>query len=171
MLMGDMLIESKNLIILIFLMNFMQPRQRCALSKTNSIYSCYFFSLLTACCLFFLPGITNSPTLITSLEPCKRRVTASVLAIGLPKSVVISICTYIIPWLLRTNEGIYLNKRTKRTSPQHIYRKVGEVCRPVFFWAVIFKPNALLHIDSSICLVRCRRVWPKYAQGLRRLGI
>ncbi len=52
-------------------------RERGRPAKTNSIYSFYSFFLLTACCLFFLPGITNSPTLITSLEPCKRKVTAS----------------------------------------------------------------------------------------------
>ena len=65
--------------------------------KTISIYSSYFLSLLTVCCLSFLPGITNSPTLITSLEPCKRRVTDSVLAKGLPKSVVISNWTVVAP--------------------------------------------------------------------------
>ena len=65
--------------------------------KTISIYSSYFFSLLTVCCLSFLPGMTNSPTLITSLEPCKRKVTASVLALGLPKSVVISNWTVVAP--------------------------------------------------------------------------
>ena len=65
--------------------------------KTISIYSSYFLSLLTVCCLSFLPGITNSPTLITSLEPCKRKVTASVFELGLPKSVVISNWTVVAP--------------------------------------------------------------------------
>ena len=68
--------------------------------KTISIYSSYFLSLLTVCCLSFLPGITNSPTLITSLEPCKRKVTASVLALGLPKSVVISNWTVVAPAMI-----------------------------------------------------------------------
>ena len=68
--------------------------------KTISIYSSYSFFLLTACCLFFLPGITNSPTLITSLEPCKRKVTASVFALGLPKSVVISNWTVVAPAMI-----------------------------------------------------------------------
>ena len=72
-------------------------RERGRPTKTNSIYSCYYFSLLTVCSLFFLPGITNSPTLITSLEPCKRKVTASVFALGLPKSVVISNWTVVAP--------------------------------------------------------------------------
>lgn len=65
--------------------------------KTNSASSNYFFSLLTDCSLFFFPGMTNSPTLITSLEPCKRRVTDSVLAISLPKSVVISNWIVVAP--------------------------------------------------------------------------
>ena len=72
-------------------------RERGRRSKTNSIYSCYFFSLLTACCLSFLPGMTNSPTLITSLESWRRKVTASVLAMGLPKSVVISNWMVVAP--------------------------------------------------------------------------
>jgi hypothetical protein len=69
-------------------------------TKTNSIYSFYSFFLLTACCLFFLPRITNSPTLINSLEPCKRKVTASVFELGLPKSVVISNWTVVAPAMI-----------------------------------------------------------------------
>ena len=75
-------------------------RDRGRPTKTNSIYSFYYFSLLTACCLFFLPGMTNSPTLITSLEPCKRKVTASVFALGLPKSVVISNWMVVAPAMI-----------------------------------------------------------------------
>ena len=75
-------------------------RERGRPGKTISIYSFYYFSLLTACCLFFLPGMTNSPTLITSLEPCKRKVTASVFALGLPKSVVISNWTVVAPAMI-----------------------------------------------------------------------